>query len=347
MTHVFVVILIQLLHKREGIHANFLHKHIIDSCIVATAMMEPFSISAICLSVIFCTMMAFRAIRKQSLAVDGALIGTICGIAIISSTLYRGLIFFYFYQIGSWCTKYNILIKSQRDGTVSKNSQRNFMQVFCVSIIVTVLSIYYGVMFGADQPIRFKTYPQSTYIMCAIIAHHATGLADTMASELGILVNSKTTHNNSILSRTALITNLWRNVPPGTNGGITIIGCVWSCVGGMIIGILTIITDYFATNNAKMVTKAIVLQYAFPVILYATVIGFVGSCMDSLLGATCQATYYDPKRQKVYHANSTNRPPDAIHLVGYNLLTNEQVNLLSTAITCILGGWFIGPLIIP
>jgi uncharacterized protein (TIGR00297 family) len=295
--------------------------------------------------------MALRAIHKQSLAIDGAVIGTICGICILTSTLYRGLIFFYFYQIGSWCTKYNIHIKSQRDGTVSKNSQRNFMQVFCVSIIVTLLSIYYGILFGVDQPIIYKLYPQSTRIMCAIMAHHATGLADTMASELGILVNSKHNpnhhHHNSILTRTVLMTNLWKSVPPGTNGGITIIGCIWSCVGGMMIGILTIMTDYYATNNASVVTKAVVSQYALPVILYATMIGGIGSCIDSLLGATCQATYYDPKLQRVYHANSTNRPPNAIHLVGYNLLTNEQVNLLSTGITCILGGWFIGPLIIP
>ena len=294
--------------------------------------------------------MALRAIHKQSLAMDGAWIGTICGIGILSSTLYRGLIFFYFYQIGSWCTKYNMHIKSQRDGTVSKNSQRNFMQVFCVSIIVTILSIYYGIMFGVDQPIIYKLYPQSTHIMCAIIAHHATGLADTMASELGILVNSNNSNNKnnaSILTRTVLITNIWKTVPPGTNGGITIIGCIWSCIGGMIIGLLTVVTDYFATNNTLVVTKMVVAQYAFPVIVYATAIGCIGSGVDSLLGATCQATYYDPKLHRVYHANSTNRPPNAIHLVGNDLLTNEQVNLLSTAITCILGGWYIGPLIIP
>ena len=320
-----------------------------------TGNMEPFSISAFCTSLIFCTIMALRAIKKQSLAVDGALIGTICGICIISSTLCRGLIFFYFYQIGSWCTKYNIHIKTLRDGTVAKNSQRNFIQVFCVSIIVTAMSIYYGISFGADQPIIYKLYPQSTSIMCAIIAHHATGLADTMASELGILVKSKYSRkednkysdNNTILTKTVLITNLWKIVPPGTNGGITIIGCIWSCVGGMIIGILTIVTDYFATNNAAVVTKIAVSYYAIPVIIYATVIGFIGSCIDSVLGATCQATYYDPKHQKLYHANSINRPQNAVHLVGYNLLTNEQVNLLSTAITCIIGGWYIGPLIVP
>ena len=118
-------------------------------------------------------------------------------------------------------------------------------------------------------------------------------------------------------------------------------------IGGMIIGILTIVTDYYATNNSLVVTKEVVSQYAFPVILYATIIGFVGSCIDSLLGATCQATYYDPKLHKIYHANSTNRPPNAVHLVGHNLLTNEHVNLLSTAITCIIGGWLVGPLIIP
>jgi uncharacterized protein (TIGR00297 family) len=186
-----------------------------------------------------------------------------------------------------------------------------------------------------EQPIIYQLHPQETSIIMAIIAHHATGLADTMASELGILVRNRTT--------TFLITS-GKSVPPGTNGGITMIGCIWSCVGGMIIGVLTILTDYFSSspNVSSMVPK-----YAIPVIVYATVIGLIGSLMDSLIGATCQATYYDTLEQKVYHANSSNKPKTAEHLTGYDIFTNEQVNLISTAITCILGGWLIGPIVVP
>jgi uncharacterized membrane protein len=321
--------------------------------------MEPFSINAFVMSIVFCTVMAIRAVRKQSLSMHGAIVGYICGIGIITSTVYRGYVFFYFYQVGSSCTKYNLHIKSQRDGTVLKNSNRGAVQVFCVSFIVTLLSLYYGIVFGIDEPILYSLYPQSTRIMCAIIAHHATGLGDTMASELGILVGSNNTNKNTSSSNaqhqnqtantwfttTYLITNPWQAVPPGTNGGITVMGCIWSCIGGTIIGILTILTDYFATNS-PLVTQTLP-QYALPVILYATIIGFIGSAIDSILGATCQATYYDRMTQKVYHANTHHRPSTAIHLVGHNILTNEQVNLVSTAITCIIGGWIIGPLIVP
>jgi uncharacterized protein (TIGR00297 family) len=297
--------------------------------------MEPFSLQAWGFALVICTLMALRAVRKKSLSPSGAVTGWICGVLILSSTGARGLLLFYFYQIGSWCTKYNLHIKSQRDGTLMQNSNRGIAQVLCVSIIATVLSLYYGIRFGTvDEPIVYQLYPQQTAIFMAIVAHHATGLADTMASELGILVDPATT--------TTFLVTTGRAVPPGTNGGITLIGCFWSCIGGMIIGVLTIVTDYFSSNVSSAVPR-----YAVPVILYAATIGLIGSLMDSLIGATCQATYYDPVSKKVYHANSSNRPKTASLLTGYDLLTNEQVNLVSTAITCFLGGWILGPIIVP
>lgn len=297
--------------------------------------MEPFSLRAWIFAVIICTLMALRAVRKKSLSRGGAITGWICGVLILCSTGFRGLLFFYFYQIGSWCTKYNLNIKSQLDGTLVQNAHRGVMQVMCVSIIATVLSVYHGFRLGTmEEPLRYQSFPESTAIFLAIVAHHATGLADTMASELGILVDPAKT--------TTFLVTTGKAVPPGTNGGITIMGCLWSCVGGLTIGVLTILTDCFSVKLSPMVAR-----YALPVIVYSTVIGFVGSLMDSLVGATCQATYYDIVSKKVYHANSTNRPKTAQLLTGNDFLTNEQVNLVSTAITCLLGGWIIGPMIVP
>ena len=295
--------------------------------------MDPFSIRAWTTAITICTVVALHAVKKKSLSPSGAVVGWICGICIIS-TGYRGLVLFYFYQIGSWCTKYNIHIKSNRDGTLVQNSNRGISQVLCVSIIATLLSLYHAIRFGMERPMIHNLYPQATSITLAIIAHHATGLADTMASELGILVKNP--------SSTFLITT-GRSVPPGTNGGITIMGCFWSCIGGTIIGVLTILTDYFLSKQLSLTVQ----QYALPVIVYSTIIGFLGSLIDSVLGATCQATFYDPIQKKVYHANSSNKPPSCQHITGNDLLSNEQVNLLSTAITCIIGGWFIGPIIVP
>lgn len=55
--------------------------------------------------------------------------------------------------------------------------------------------------------------------------HFATSLGDTLASELGILAKAIPV---SILT--------FKEVPPGTNGGITALGLFWSMLGGTIMG---------------------------------------------------------------------------------------------------------------
>ena len=72
----------------------------------------------------------------------------------------------------------------------------------------------------------FKRHPFASALTCALIAHHSTNLADTLASELGILSNSK-----------PFLIISGRTVPPGTNGGVTALGTAFSALGGCIIGI--------------------------------------------------------------------------------------------------------------
>jgi uncharacterized protein (TIGR00297 family) len=74
--------------------------------------------------------------------------------------------------------------------------------------------------------IDFANDPRTSALACSLIAHHATSLADTLASELGILSKG----------RPILITTL-RRVPPGTNGGVTLLGTGCSALGGVIIGL--------------------------------------------------------------------------------------------------------------
>lgn len=55
--------------------------------------------------------------------------------------------------------------------------------------------------------------------------HYAAAVADTWASELGILSKGQP----------VMITTL-RKVPHGTNGGVSVLGLVASTIGGMLIG---------------------------------------------------------------------------------------------------------------
>lgn len=84
----------------------------------------------------------------------------------------------------------------------------------------------------------------------------------------------------------------------------------------------------------------------WPILVFGLLFGFLGSLIDSLLGATLQVTYYDKDKkcivknleQEKYKYNKRN-----IQLIsGIDVLSNEAVNFLSIAISMILAA-FLGP----
>jgi uncharacterized membrane protein len=129
-----------------------------------------------------------------------------------------------------------------------------------------------------------------------------------------------------------LITRPWRRVPVGTNGGVTLVGTACSLAGGLVIAVLTLAMD--AISGTEIVQPGRILAYG-------TACGGLGSILDSVLGATIQVTYFDEETKRVVSSRSV--APKAKHVSGRDLLTNEQVNLVSTIITTALGGWLLAP----
>lgn len=125
-----------------------------------------------------------------------------------------------------------------------------------------------------------------------------------------------------------------KKVPPGTNGGVTLMGFAWSAFGGFVIGIATLLLDSISGIQLRI----------FEMIVFSSVCGLIGSIFDSFLGALLQATYYDMEKKLVY-CSSKDIPRDATLLCGFNLLTNAQVNLVSVLMTTFVGGYCLGPLI--
>lgn len=85
----------------------------------------------------------------------------------------------------------------------------------------------------------------------------SAALADTLSSEIGLL-SKKNPH---------LITN-WKEVKPGTDGGITLLGCIASVIGATLIGAI----HFIQFGNLGL-------------FLVLILCGFLGSLVDSFFGA--------------------------------------------------------------
>ena len=315
--------------------------------------MEPFGRNATVLATAVALGLSIRARRKQSLTRAGSLAALAVGFLLVGTGL-RGFNLLVFYQIGTSATKHKHHAKAKVDGSLagarSGNSAittaRGPGQVLACSLLATLLSLLHVLWYGSEQPIVFgddngtndnNYYYNASCLTCGIMAHHATCLADTLASEMGILAKN----------RPFLITQPWKRVPTGTNGGVTGEGFFWSLVGGFVIGLSTVVFDSLSGLLLSSSSSSSIIATIVRMLLFASTCGLVGSLIDSVLGATIQQTYYDPDTKLVYQANDEGIPKSAQPWVGINLLNNEQVNLVSVALTTAVGGWVLGPMFFP
>ena len=233
-----------------------------------------------------------------------------------------------------------------------QGGQRTATQVLANSALATILSMAYFFGIGEDSHVWFNAalfesadeykYQQHMagviwYVLCHLfclvvsftmdmhtllntcrcmyIAHYACAAGDTWASEVGILASS----------RPRLVTTLFmRAVPPGTNGGMSILGTTASALGGLFIGFSFYVMSLLMGESAP--------ASQFPMVPLGLVCGLLGSIIDSLLGGTVQVTYYSHKKRKVVITLDT-QDPSIEHVCGCDLLSNESVNAVSIAVT--------------
>ncbi|KAI0363414.1 hypothetical protein BV20DRAFT_958350 [Pilatotrama ljubarskyi] len=157
------------------------------------------------------------------------------------------------------------------------------------------------------------------------LKHFACCLGDTLASELGILSRSPP----------ILITTL-KVVPPGTNGGLSKVGTLASLMGGFIMG-GTIAASLLVQSSA---CRAVWMDVLPPLLLWGTLAGGLGSLLDSILGATLQRTRFinSTKRILTDEAPEPASGSDVKVVSGYDVLTNNQVNLVSSIATAVILG---------
>jgi len=133
--------------------------------------------------------------------------------------------------------------------------------------------------------------------------------SDTWSTELGVLAKRWP----------RMITNGTR-VEPGTSGGVTLEGTLAALGGAMTIGLI-------ALAGIKEIQLGVAV----------TVAGFLGSSVDSLLGASVQANYHCPscnkqtERHPVHTCGSSTE-----HVRGWSWLSNDLVNFAASMVGALL-----------
>ena len=135
-----------------------------------------------------------------------------------------------------------------------------------------------------------------------------------------------------------MVTNPCKRAPPGTNGAVSTTGTLAAAAGGAVVGLSWLLATCLLAGGLHSVwTEAWVLPLA-------TSCGVVGSLLDSLAGATLQASVLQKATSRIVSATRARalgwaENPDAFKLVaGVDVLSNEGVNFVTTAATAVLAG---------
>jgi uncharacterized protein (TIGR00297 family) len=143
----------------------------------------------------------------------------------------------------------------------------------------------------------------------AFVGALAEANADTWAVELGVLSKRNP----------RLITKFSSEVPPGTSGGVSPLGEFSAAVGSLFVALVGGILGVF--GNAPVI-----------LLVVATVAAVIGEHIDSVLGATVQATYYCPNCKKETERKIHRCGTHTKHVKGVQPVTNEAVNFISTGL---------------
>jgi uncharacterized protein (TIGR00297 family) len=209
-----------------------------------------------------------------------------------------------FYLLSSVLSKLGKKRKAKFDLVFEKGSQRDAGQVYANGGIAWIMMIVFSL---TNDPAIFFAY----------LGTLAAVQADTWATEIGTMWPNP---------KAWLVTTL-KEVPVGTSGGVSVPG-----TSGAFLGSLFICASALAVN-VKWMNDFGVLQ-SFLLIGFS---GLLASLVDSFFGATVQAQYFDPIREKVTERTHSLAPDGSLVenrlIKGTPLVNNDLVNTL-----CALSG---------
>jgi uncharacterized protein (TIGR00297 family) len=229
-------------------------------------------------------------------------IGTILvGLAVMVGFDIKGLILLgAFFISSSFWSAYKKEKKKEVEDKLEKSAGRDIVQIFANGGVAAVA----GILYYSHQDFFF---------LAMFISSIAAANSDTWASELGVLSKSK-----------PFLLLSFKETDPGTSGAVSPLGLFASLAGAFIISVLGVF----------------LFQLSVTFILLFTFIGFLGSLIDTILGALVQRTYRcnvcGLETEKKIHCNT-----ETIHAKGSVWISNDTVNLLSILLASLVGGFVV------
>ncbi len=206
-------------------------------------------------ALVFSFVLGYLAYRARIADISAMLSATLLGVVIIISSNIRWLfILLAFFLLGSLFTRYKYDYKLKRGIAEGKGGVRGYKNVFSNSLAALSLAVAYGI-FPAHGQILLAGYLGSV----------ATACGDTLASEIG----------ETFKGEPRMITT-FKKTRPGTDGAISNLGEAAAFFGAFAIAILA----FFLIRND------------FILMIAAVAGGFIGTNIDSVLGATLQQKGY-------------------------------------------------------
>jgi uncharacterized protein (TIGR00297 family) len=256
----------------------------------------------------------YAALRRGSLDRSGWLGAVITGTLTFGFGGWAwGLALITFFVTSSALSHYKEQLKEQRAAEkFAKGGRRDLAQTLANGGVGALLALIYGL--SGEPPA----------LLAVFLGVMATVTADTWATELGVL----SPHPPRLITTGKL-------VPPGTSGGITLVGTSASAAGGLLIGLAMLL--FYTIGNVFMSTST---PYGLWMPLAGLLGGLLGSLADSLLGATVQAIYERPDgsetERPVGRDGQANR-----HTRGWRWMNNDLVNLLASLVGGLVALWFL------
>jgi uncharacterized protein (TIGR00297 family) len=246
---------------------------------------------------------------RRSLSESGVIGAILVGTAIFAFGGWEwGVLLVAFFVMSSLLSHYRATTKEALSEKFAKGGRRDLGQALANGGAGAMLAIAHAI------------WP-TQLLWAAFIGAMAAVNADTWATELGVLSR-----------RLPRLLTTWQRVEAGTSGAVSAAGTLATLAGAAAIGLTAL--------GVTMIVRLLSIgaQIAAPphtreallLLLVAVVGGGIGSLFDSLLGATIQALYYSPIRDKLTEKRV--EPDGSLneHARGWRWLDNDAVNLISS-----------------